>query len=117
MTGKQWQEQIEVDRVGQKQAFLASIGWNVGDAECVGVGDFRERSVAHGGAIGEHAELFGLGANGAVEAHHEVFLSMPDEAANPENLSAMELEIDVNRSPGAKAFRLEDEISRRACKT
>ena len=39
---------------------------------------------------------------------------MPDEAADPENLSAMELEIDVNRSPGAKAFRLEDEISRRA---
>ena len=38
---------------------------------------------------------------------------MADEAANPENLSAMELEIDVNRAPGAKAFRLEDEISRR----
>ena len=38
---------------------------------------------------------------------------MPDEAADPEDFSTMELEIDVNRAPGAKAFRLEDEISRR----
>ena len=39
---------------------------------------------------------------------------MPDEAADPEDFSAMQLEIDVNRAPGAKAFRLEDESSRRA---
>src|SRR3984957_2773443 len=99
--------------MGQKQDFLASIGWNVGDTDSVGVGDLCERNAAHGHAIGEHAELFGLGANGAIETHHEVFLSMSNEAANPENLSTMEVEIDVNRSPGAKAFRLEDEISRR----
>ena len=96
---------------GQKQAFLASIGRNVGDADGVGVGDFCEGSAAHRGAVGEHAELFGLGANGAVKAHHEVFLPMPDEAADPEDFSAMQLEIDVNRAPGAKAFRLEDESS------
>ena len=56
-TGEQWQEQIEVDRVRQKQAFLASIRRNVGDADSVGVGDLCEGNAAHGGSVGEHAEL------------------------------------------------------------
>ena len=111
--GEQRQEQIEVDRVRQKQAFLASIGRNVGDADGVGVGDLGEGRAPHGGAIREYAELFGLRRDGAVEAHHEVFLPVADEAADPEDFAAMELEIDVDRARGAKALRLEDELARR----
>ena len=109
--GEQWQEQIEVDRVWKKQAFLASIRGDVGDAGLVGLRHRCEGRAPHGSSLGEYAELFRLGADGAVKAHHEVFLTMPDKAADPEDLSARELEIDVNRPCGAEAFRLKNEIA------
>src|SRR5262249_7608391 len=56
-----------------------------------------------------HGEPLGLAGDGAVKAHHEVFLSMADEPADPEDFSSIELEIDIDRCRSAKTFHLEDE--------
>src|SRR5262249_20640745 len=111
--GEQWQEQIEVDRVRQDQAFLAAVRRDVGDADRLAAGDASEGSAPHGGAVGEHAEPFGVGGDCPAKTRHEVFLPMTDESADPEYFSAMEREVDAGRSTGAKAFRLEDESLRR----
>jgi hypothetical protein len=108
---EQWQKDIEVDRVRQNEPFLAAIGRKVCDADCVRVGDLGEGCAPDAGSVRERAELFGLGANGAVEAHHEVFLSMADETADPKDFSTVEIEIDIGGARGAKSLCLEDEMA------
>ena len=107
------QEQVEINRMREEQALLTAIRGNVGDAEGVGVGDFREGRSPRLAAVREHAELVGIGGDGAVEAHHEVLLPVPDEAADPEDLAATQLEIDVMRRRCAESPRPQDEIGRR----
>ena len=107
------QEQVEVDRMREEQAFLAAIRGNVGDADGVGVGDLREGRSPRLATVREHAELVGIGGDGAVEAHHEVLLPVPDEAADPEDLAATQLEIDVMRRRCTESPRPQDDVGRR----
>ncbi len=96
--------------MGQQQPLLASIRGNIGDARGRRLGDFRERRMARLTALGRHAELVGGGGRGAAEAHDEIFLSVPDQPANSEDLAATQLEIDVVRRGGAESPGLQDNL-------
>ena len=86
------------------QAFPLAIRRDVGEADCVGVRDGRRQRPAGW----RRRNCSACGRNGAVKAHHEIFLAVADEAADPEDLAATKLEIDVMHRPAAK-LRVRDE--------